>query len=149
METSASKARKEKLAAELAALAKRGRLDAKKVVLWARSHKRSALHGCFNWDIKKAAMEHWLWQARELIVSVEVIYPDGKARQVYVSPIYARAKGEGYHRLVDVMNNAQRRTMFLEQALAELERICEKYEDMCELAGVRAAVKLVRQQKAA
>jgi hypothetical protein len=142
-------AKRELIAAELAALATRGRISPRRVVEWARSHRRSALYGCFQWDDKKASEQFRIWQARELIVSVEVVYPDGKRRQVYVSPVHARPTGEGYHRLVDVMGDADRRARFLTQALDELERVCSRYEDLCELAGVRAAVRLVRQQKAA
>jgi hypothetical protein len=144
-----AKARREKIASELAALAKRGRLVPQRVVEWARTHRGSVLHSCFEWSDTKAAEQYRIWQARELIVSVEVVYPDGKARQVYVSPVQARTTREGYHRLVDVMNDADRRSRFLTQALDELERVCSRYEDLCELAGVRAAVRLVRQQKAA
>ncbi len=147
--TNDAKARRERIAEELAALAKRGRLVPKRVVAWARAHRRSILHSCFEWDDRKASEQYRIWQARELIVSVEVTYPDGKRRQVYVSPVQARPSGEGYHRLVDVMSDKERRAEFLAQALDELERVCAKYEDLCELAGVRAAVRLARQQKAA
>ena len=34
----------------------------------------SVLHRCFNWDVQKAAHEHWLDQARELIASVKYTY---------------------------------------------------------------------------
>jgi len=144
-----AKARREKIAAELAALAQRGRLVPKRVVEWAKAHQRSALHSCFEWNNGRAAEQYRIWQARELIVSVEVTYPDGKKRQVYVSPVHARVAREGYHRLVDVMSDDEKRWRYLEQALDELERVCARYEDLCELGGVRAAVRLVRQQKAA
>ena len=135
--------RRKRIAEELAALAKRGRLAPKRVVEWAAQHRASALHSCFQWDNSKAAQAYRIWQARELIVSVEVVYSDGKRRQVYVSPIVTRGR-EGYHRLVDVMDGKALRAKFLAQALDDLERICAKYEDLCELAGVRQAVKLAR-----
>lgn len=133
---------------ELANLARahRGRLDPKRVVAWARKHRKSALHSCFMWDDTKAAEKFRIWQARDLIASVEVVYEDGKRRQVYVSPVTSRGRG-GYHRLVDVMTDEELRDEILTQALDELERVCAKYEDLCELAGVRAAVRLVRQTK--
>ena len=34
--------------------------------------KDSPLHGCFEWDTKKAAAAYWLQQARELITSIRV-----------------------------------------------------------------------------
>jgi len=141
-------ARRKKLADELATLAKSGRLSPKKVVAWAKAHSGSALHGYFQWDDSRAAHQYRLWQARELIVSVEAVYDDGVKGQVYVSPTTTRHQGRGYHRLVDVMSDAALRAQFLTQALHELERICEKYSDLCELAGVRQAVRLVRQKAA-
>jgi hypothetical protein len=134
--------------AELQALMdKRGHLAPRRVVMWARAHKRSALHSHFNWDVKKAAMEHWLWQARELIVSVEVTYEDGKRRPIYVSPIATRTLG--YRRLVDVMSDEDTKAQYLAQALEELRRVCDKYIDLTELAGVRAEVALIRVGKKA
>lgn len=138
--------RRQRIAEELATLASRGRLAPRRVVRWARTHRKSALHGCFQWDDTRAAEQFRLWQARELIVSVEVTYADGKRRQVYVSPIVSRAGGHGYHRLVDVMSRAELRAQFLAQALDELERVCDRYTDLCELAGVLAAVRFVRVQ---
>jgi hypothetical protein len=140
--------RREALASELAALARGGRLSAKRVVDWARSNRSSTLHRCFEWDNTKAAERYRIWQARELIVSVEVEHVDGSRRQVYVSPISTRSSGRGYHRLVDVLGEADLRRSFLAQALADLERVCEKYHDLCELAGVREAVRLVRNKSA-
>lgn len=128
---------------ELAALTKRGRLSPKLVVAWARGHRQSALHSYFEWDDTKAAERHRIWQARELIVSVEAVYEDGKRRQVYVSPVSARGRG-GYVALTHVMSSAQMRREFLDQALEELERVCNRYNDLAELAGVREAVRLVR-----
>jgi hypothetical protein len=136
--------RRELIAEELAALAKRGRLDPKHIVQWARDNRRSVLHSCFQWDDTRAAQQYRLWQARELIVSVEAVYEDGKQRQVYVSPILSRRDGRGYRRLVDVLSDRELRDGFLSAAVAELERTCAKYEDLTELAGVRAAVRLVR-----
>lgn len=131
-------------AAELAALYKKnGSLDPRIVVDWARKNADSALHSCFEWDDTKAANEHRLLQARHLITSVEVEYPDGKVRQVYVSPMNQRGR-EGYSTLVEIMNDKQRRDNFLAQALAEYERLGDRYQSIVELAEVRAAVGRVK-----
>ncbi len=141
--------RRKRIADELDALARagRGRLSPRRVVEWARQHRASALHGCFQWDDGKAAEAYRVWQARELIVSVEVVQEGGVRRQVYVSPVVARPGGAGYHRLVDVMSDKDLRARFLADAIRELERVCEKYHDLCELAGVRSAVRLVRSSR--
>lgn len=51
---------------------KGGHLKPDDVVEAARD-KRSPLHSCFEWDVKKAAMQHWLDTARELIREVRVV----------------------------------------------------------------------------
>lgn len=129
------------IASELAALYQaRGGLDPGRVVEWARKHPDSALHGRFTWDDTKAARAYRLWQARELIVEVKITWPDLTPRQAYVSVAKDRG-GRGYVALVDVMGDEGRRRDFLAQALAEYERMGEKYRDLVELAGVRRAVK--------
>lgn len=42
-------------------------------VIEAAKDKKSPLHGCFEWDKNKAAMEHWRDTARHLIRSVRVV----------------------------------------------------------------------------
>lgn len=136
-------ASKAKIVAELAALyARSGGLDPVAVHAWAKTHKTSALHARLDWDDSSAAYKFRLWQIREIITEVEVVYPDQKTRQIYVSPLHLRGRG-GYVSLVDVLSDNERRASFLAQALAEYERVGEKYADLAELAGVRAAVSAV------
>lgn len=142
-----SKAKRKRISDELAALEKRGRLSAKRVVEWAKSHRESALHRCFQWNDSKAAQQWRLWQARQLIVSVEVKYEDGKKHQVYVSPVAIRKDNAGYARLSTILSNAQLRMQYLDQALAELERICARYNDLAELSGIRTEIQLVRKAR--
>ena len=136
---------KEQVIIELGKLIKKGRLSPKQVVEWARSHPNSVLYKRFEWDNSKAAAQYRLWQARELITSVEVIYPDGEKRQIYVSPIQSRKNG-GYEILADVLNDKGKRKSFLTQALDELERVCTRYNELIELAGVREAIQLVKKK---
>lgn len=144
--TTKRKGLRERVADELAALGKRGGLDPKRVVSWAREHPESALHGQFQWDDSRAAEAFRIWQARKLIVSVEVVYHDGERRQVWVSPVPSRGRG-GYRQLVDVLSEEESRAQFLAQALEELTRLHSKYADLHELAGVWAEVKLVKAKK--
>lgn len=141
--------KRDRLAAELKALKTPEGLSPERVVAWAAAHKRSVLHGEFNWDDSAAAHQYRLWQARQIIVNVTVVHDDGVARQVFVSPIQTRGGKGGYQQLTEVLGSEDMRALFLAQALEELERVCERYADLCELAGVRAAVRLVRQSKAA
>ena len=131
------------IGAELEAIyARDGGLSPEKVVEWAAENPESDLHSRFTWDDSLAAHQHRLWQARKIITEVTVIYPDKKTRQVYVSIVESRGN-VGYESLVSVMSDKQKRDRFLSQALADYERVGEKYEDLRELAGIRAAVKRV------
>jgi hypothetical protein len=65
-------AKRDAIAARLALLAKNGggRLTPDAVIADAKNPK-SPLHDQFEWDVGKAAYEHWQQQARDLIVSVK------------------------------------------------------------------------------
>ena len=131
-------------ATELRALYRRhGSLDPETVVAWAAAHPESALHGRFLWDDTKAAHQYRLWQARALITDVTVVHADGRVRQEFVSPVESRGEG-GYQALVEVLDDAAKRALFLRQALEEFQRVSDKYADLEEFAAVRAALAKVR-----
>lgn len=69
-----SQSKREEIRARLSELeaAGGGRLTPDAVVKDAKSPD-SPLHGCFEWNVKKAAHAHWLEQARALITSVMVV----------------------------------------------------------------------------
>ena len=137
------KERKAALTAEIVALVKkhRGRLGPRGLLMWARSHPKSQLHQRFCWNNEKAAEQFRLWQARELLAEVRVTWTDGKERRYLVSPLECRGPAGHYPRLEDVLADPASRKAFLAQALAEYERANERYQDLKELAGVRASVR--------
>lgn len=81
--------KKEEIKERLAELERegRGRLTPQAVVEDARD-PTSPLHDLFQWDLGKAAYQHWLDQAREIIVSVEYVF---KTDTTVVKSVY-------YHR---------------------------------------------------
>ena len=127
--------------AELEAIRKRhgGVLDPKHVVHFA-ADEETALHGCFTWDDTKAAQEHRLWQARELIRTVvHMTHLHSEAVNMYVSLTGDRKAG-GYRFIGDVLTAAKMRAMLLADALAEFERIQKTYHQLTELADVFSAI---------
>jgi hypothetical protein len=76
-----------------------GRLTPDRVVEDAK-REDSPLHPYFEWDLQKAASEHWRDQARELIrtVQVKVIINDYSIKAPYYVPDPSRASGreQGY-----------------------------------------------------
>jgi len=123
-----------------------GVLRAIDVVTFARDPK-TALHSRFEWDDTKAAEQHRLWQARELIRVVVHTRPiDDKATRVYVSLNEDRSTdGGGYRTLDDVMRSDAMRQSLLNQAHADMVRFEAKYRQLTELASVIGAMRSVRE----
>ena len=126
------------VALEIVALtASDGKIYPSVVVAWAQANPDSELHRRFEWDIEKAAHEHWLWQARQLI-SIHVV--DLAGDRTTISLEIDRTRGGGYRDMGAVLSNADLRRMATEQALRELHRWVAKYKHIAELQAVFRAV---------
>lgn len=127
-----------------------GMLRAADVVAFARDPKTS-LHNRFEWDDTKAAQQHRLWQARELIRVVVKTQPIGgdATTRVYVSlDDDRRNDGGGYRTLDDVMRSDVMRQSLLHQAHADMVRFEAKYRQLAELAWVIEAMRSAREAHA-
>jgi hypothetical protein len=124
----------------------RGLLFPDDVVKEARP-ANSPLHSHFEWDDGRAAQQHRLWQARQLIcVSVEVIeHSDAKVQsKVFVSLLSDRHHNGGYRTLVDVMRHPDRKSELMQDALREMELFEKKYKALQELGEVFEAMEHVK-----
>jgi len=124
------------------AAAHNGILNVEDVVEEARPAD-SPIHSRFNWDDSKAAHEYRLMQARALIrVCVEFTGPTDAARleHVFVSLTPDRLAGGGYRTIVSVMSDEQQRAQLLADAVADLRRWQQKYDQLVELSEVFAAI---------
>lgn len=110
-----------------------GRFYPEIIVAWARQNPGSELHQRFQWDVERAAHEHWLWQARQLI-AIHVV--DLAGDRMTVSLAIDRPRGGGYRDLNNVMSNAELRRMATEQALSELLRWADRHRHLRELQTV-------------
>lgn len=130
------------VASELARLAKRrGFLTPAQVVAAARD-PRSPLHSHFTWDDSKAAIAHRLWQARSLIASVE--FEPTEDRAPFRAYVHIRNDGEAdgrYVATVDALADPETRKAVLQRALADLDRVRERYEQLSELASIWRAIR--------
>lgn len=129
--------------------AKGGVLKAIDVVTFARD-KNTALHAKFEWNNVKAGEQYRLWQARQLIC-IYVAPADTENGQVkvreYVSLSVDRtAAGGGYRALSEVVSNEHLYRVMLDDALAELQRMQEKYQRIAELRPVFEAADKVRRK---
>lgn len=104
------------------------------VVQFAKNPK-TALHSAFEWNNSKAAHEHRLWQARQLIVSVKMLpRKNQEPIQVFVSMQSDRTKSGGYRRTVKVLSSKKLRSLLLQQAWNDFQYWKEKYDRLVELA---------------
>jgi len=128
-----------------------GKLRDRDVVQYARNPD-TALHARFNWNIKEAAYEHWLSQARELIrVRVTLLPRDESGEEMvrvrtYMSLTTERGEGK-YRRTVDILRSESLRKQMLEDALDELKAFRYKYATLSELDKVHAEIEKLLKNK--
>ncbi len=117
-----------------------GMVSPDKVVRYAQRNTKSALHHKFTWDDSEAAVAYRLHQARNIIrVHVTVINGDNTPVRAFVS--LQQDRGEtGYRRTVDVLANADLKSIMLEEAKAEMQIFASKYRTLSELAPVIRAI---------
>lgn len=119
-----------------------GELTPPAVLERARS-ANSSLHAHFEWDDGKAAEQHRLAQAGELIRSITVdishsnIEPP-KTVRAFVS--VERETGRSYTSTLHAMGDKELRRQVLEGAWRELLAVRQKYAGLEELARVFAAI---------
>ena len=131
------------VAAELLRLERGGLIQPKAAVEWARAHPSSALYAELEWDDSIAAEAYRIQQVRQLVAIF--VNPQTLTRQ-YVSLSVDRVEGGGYRRIESVMNTPDLRTVLLQDALHELERMQAKYKELQELDRVWVAVAQVREE---
>jgi hypothetical protein len=131
----------------LKAKSSNGLIEPKAVIAAARNLK-SPLHGCFEWNSKRAAEKYLLHQARQLIsqYTVVVTTQSGEPIQVrhFVSLTTDRVNGGGYRSLNDVMSDEQLAHQMMDDALAELQLFQIKYSRLKQLQPVFDAIDEVR-----
>jgi hypothetical protein len=119
-------------------------LTAKGVVEYARTHTRSMLHRVWPWDVNRAAYQHWLEFARDVIktyyVSVTVV-PRPKAAPVNVTVAEFQTPGHTteYRTIAQVMRSRPQRDLLLEDTKLRLRQIKEVWI-FPELAAVAAEI---------
>jgi len=109
---------------ERIAAANDGRLTPDAVVADARN-SNSPLHHLFEWDVDKAAEQHWLSTARKIISSVEVVV---KHEHISVkAPAYVRDPGAGEREQGYVSTAVLRRNgdIARESLISEIQKVAD------------------------
>ena len=66
-----------------------GKLTREAVVKYARANKRSALNKLFDWNVARAAQQHWLERAGEVIARYVTVVVTHRS-EIIRSPFYVR-----------------------------------------------------------
>jgi hypothetical protein len=140
------------IADELLALkSETGVINPAGAVAWARENKKSTLHANLEWD-DSIAGERWrVSQVRQLI-ALHITDAEGGRRFVSLSIDRRHDGSNGYRELGDVVAQPNLREIMLKDALADLERMQERYKKLSELEPVwqqAEAVRKTRTRKAA
>ena len=140
------------IADELLALkSETGVINPAAAVAWARENKKSTLHANLEWD-DGIAGERWrVSQVRQLI-AIHIVDAEGGRRFVSLSIDRRHDGSNGYRELGDVIGQPNLREIMLKDALADLERMQERYKKLSELEPVwqqAEAVRKTRSRKAA
>jgi hypothetical protein len=123
----------------------KSKLTPRSVVEAARS-KSSPIHGCFEWDDRKASDLYRLVQARAILGSIEVTVQVSKQKTPTVTRAFVHVSGDAvddgaeYIGIRTAMANPRIRKQVLADALGELVSWRTRYEHLKELARVFSAI---------
>ena len=103
----------------------------------------SPLHPAFEWDDTKAAQQHRINQARELIQNVVVVFA-GKSDQepvrAFVNVMQSGDSDRSYTSMAHAMSDADLRKQVVAMALAEVKAWKKRYADYRELEAIFSAI---------
>jgi len=125
-----------------------GDIDAAMVVEDAK-RKRSPLHGGFQWDVNRAASEHWLHTARKILHGLVIVSEkeDVEDRRCYAVVTYEEEGDDGkpeavsaYTSVDDAFVNPELRAQVVNRAWADLAAFRKRYKMLSELAAVFEAL---------
>ena len=127
---------------ELLAAANSGVLTPDAVVADARK-KDSPLHACFEWDVKKAAAEYWLIQARELIRTVRVTVnteTSNVTAVAYVRDPRQAHDAQGYVAVSSIRNDSDLAREVLVSEFSRVASMLRRARELAEVLGARDEV---------
>lgn len=107
----------------------------------------TALHTRFEWDDTKAAEQHRLAQARQIIrCVVTVTEKNAPPVRAYVSLLPDRDDGNSYRAVTDVLRDPDLQARMVEEALRSADLWRERYERLNALRPIVDAIKKVRRR---
>lgn len=121
-------------------------------IVEASKPEDAVLHPCFTWDDEEAARLHRESEARRIVRSVRVVKIESSTGRKEVSPSYISVtqpdgQGRSYISTARVLSDTDMRAQALCDALAQLDGIRKRYQNLAELAGVFEAMDEVANAK--
>lgn len=120
-----------------------GRLSPRIVVDDARQ-KDSPLHGMFEWDVKKAALRHWLHRARVILHSVRVIQhaPEVVTLRAphYVRDPHAPSREQGYVSVLELQKDPAAARESLRIEFSRVEGALTRARSVAGVLGLEAEI---------
>lgn len=142
-----TKAETEAIGRELARIAEAngGLLTPDAVVAEARK-KDSPLHALFDWDVKAAAHQHWLEQARQLIRSVRVVITTERtavSTVAYVRDPDVGPDEQGYVSTVSLIGETERSRSALVGEFSRAAAALRRARELAVVFGMEGEVEAV------
>lgn len=122
------------------------------LVVDASREESAPLHPVFEWDDKKAAESYRIVQAGSLIRNVTVKIEEVPRMEPVRAFVNVASVGQRKGIFVSIksaMTDEDGRETVVARAMAELERVKEKYKDLQELAGIFAEIDRLTMEKGA
>ena len=111
------------------------------LVEYARNHKDSELHKCFEWNDSIAAEKYRVQQARGILLNLVFEECDDKLKSQRVYHLTSETKT--YAPLTQILQKDDEYLKLLSRAKAELEMFKRKYHSLKELHPVFEAIELI------
>ena len=134
---------------ELQKIAKeQGNLMPSKIVEMA-SDENHPLHDQFEWDDDKAAYSYRLFQARQMIVKVKIVYKDNPVQAFHNIKVVEDdgTRSQAYYQIEVILGQEDKKLQLLKNAAKEIKYWQSKYENISELSKVVNIVELEKVEK--
>jgi len=111
--------------------------------------KRSPLHGLFEWDLKKAAHQHWLVTARTIITSVTVVCTEHTITiptNAYIEDPDKPRGSQGYVSTVTLRSDKEKARRALVRELERAESFMQRAYNVAAAVGLSDEVESILAQ---
>lgn len=120
----------QKVGEELEEIERNGNIAPEHIIEYAERHKDSELHKCFEWDNDEASRKYRMWQARQIICSIELEIKEEprETSRVYFKVKEKETNEKVFKSIKEVSKDDELYQQIIEEAKEKLVRYKEIYE---------------------